>query len=46
VALKFDLWITCEELIATLLRRRTPGGRLWSNHEIKIVVSLVSFTLL
>jgi hypothetical protein len=48
MALKFDFWITWEELIATLVRRRTPqrGGRLWPNHEIKIVVSIVPITLL
>jgi hypothetical protein len=47
VAIKFDIRITWEGLIVILVRRRTPqhGGRHWSNHGIKIIVSLVPFTL-
>jgi hypothetical protein len=45
MALKFNIWITWEGLIATLVQRRTPqrGCRLWPNHRIKIDASCVIY---
>jgi hypothetical protein len=48
VALKLILVITWRGLIAALVQRRKPqrGDKLWPSHMIKIIVSLVSLTLL